>query len=133
MNSVDWKNASPALKNLWRIVSTKIAYTTITPLYFMGTFAGSEFITYNANKIYIALNLIMDSVFGGAGAYANITLYDEVNALKMVLGFGSLSYDPVAPAFHALSNSYRHENIWFSRLVPGGTANFIFNGYRLNV
>ena len=56
MNSVDWKNATPEQKNLWKYASSLIAYTTITPLFYNGPLVGSEFSVYNAGNNCICLD-----------------------------------------------------------------------------
>jgi hypothetical protein len=133
MNTLDWKNATPEQKNLWKIASAKIAYTTITPLYFFGFQVGSEFLTYNAGKLYIALSLAFDDDAGLATSGGMATLYDEANSPRNDVFNVIPIYVPAALAIQYINNYVECHNVWFSRLQITNYDYMQFNGYRLNV
>lgn len=130
MTSIEWKNATPEQHNLWKYASGLIAYTTITPIYYLGLIGGSEFMTYNANKLYIALEVQFSSLSDGSPAPI---IYDENNAISFYVMNLSLYWDVTAAALKAYIFSIKYENIYFGRVVHNGTQYIKFNGYRLNV
>jgi hypothetical protein len=129
---LDWKNASPEQINLWKIASTKIAYTTITPLYFFGANAGSEFLTYNAGKIYIALSLAFDDTSTLNDNSNMVTLYNEANSPRNDIYSNIPMYNAGVPKIQYMLNYVECHNVWFSRLLADYRY-MQFNGYRLNV
>ena len=133
MNSLNWDKATPEQINLWKICNALIAWTTITPLYYQGPIAGSEFLTYNAGKLYIALE-IMQSGTGGSLGNCYITLYDIANAVCTYLNNTYIYYNTVAANAPSGTFSTTHKNLYFSRIVISGDISQLkFNGYRLNV
>ena len=134
MNTLYWKYAQIEQKNLWNIASTKIAWNTITPLYYQGVTAGSEFVTYVATKLYICLELHASYSLGNAqsASGALVVFYDEANAIN---GYGynnMLAWDTTAAGWKYLRQVADIENIYFSRLTSGAYDYIRFNGYRLN-
>jgi hypothetical protein len=133
MNTLNWKNATPEQINLWNYVKGLIAYNTITPLYWEGAIAGSEFLTYNAGKVYMYLQLSMSIGIGGIGVLGELQLYNMANAVHHELGESSGFWDVTGAGYRTISSARIFENGWFSRIVNAGVADMIFNGYRLNV
>ena len=120
MINKDWRNATPEQLHFWNIASAKIAYTTIIPLCYEGELTGSEFLTYNAGKLYLALQMACGV---NVGAGVNIDLYDESNTLcgdfvcSTNLMLGMVVY-----------------NAYFGRLtISAGLPKIHFIGYRLTV
>jgi hypothetical protein len=128
MNTDLWRNATPEQINLWNIAKTKIAYTTITPLFFEGSLAATEFLTYNAGKIYIALELVFGTI-GSSAAYGTVEVRDEADAINFYLG-NSLCYWDGALKYSV--HQAEIKNIWFSRITPTVYSRMKFNGYRIN-
>jgi hypothetical protein len=128
METLLWRNATPEQLNLWNIAKAKIAYTTITPKFFMGAVAGSEFVTYDANHLYIALEIKfgIPPATGGAGIQTNV--YDESNTLCMYFANDAILYNA---ADRFLGNSMELKNFYFGRIVSGYTY-MMFNGYLLH-
>lgn len=128
MNTFDWRNASPEQFNFWKLASAKLAYTTITPMFFEGAIAGSEFLTYDAAKLYIALEI----QFGPAAIDAtsnNVSFYDEANVLCYAFANNTILYNA---ANYFNGNSGLIKNIYFGRIITTDINYLIFNGYRLH-
>jgi hypothetical protein len=132
MNTIDWKNETPQQKNLWKYASSLIAYTTITPLFFRGLTAGSEFIIFNAGKLYIALQLIAYPGVGTSATNYWVDLYNMANVVDLVCENNYAYWDGTGALYAA--NTMILNDIWFSRIaVNGNQPAMSFNGYRLNV
>lgn len=136
MNTFDWRNATPAQINLWKAVSAIWPFQpfvdTLTPLYFCGPIAGSEFLTYNANKIYLCLEGIISGssyVFQAGGGYT--ALYDMGDAVKGILTNECGSLNVTSDGFNYILLPISVKNIWFSRIALTTYNNLCFNGYRL--
>jgi hypothetical protein len=104
---------------------------TITPLFYQGVIAGSEFLTYNVNKVYLC-----ESVnFMGGTSYINtstyINLYDLTNALFVNHSSQSTYWDTVANVFRTVSESNYLYNLYFSRFLSANHGSIIFHGYRI--
>lgn len=127
MKTIDWKNATPEQINFWKRCEGLIAWTTITPLYYEGLVAGSEFLTYNAGKLYIALemkaaNRTVAASYMWLFNMANVEVFTLVD-LKMT--------DTAGPVVQYATVSVCC--VYFSRIVVQTLDQIIFNGYRLNV
>jgi len=133
MNTPNWKNATPEQLNLWNIAKTKIGYSSITPLYFMGSIAGSEFNTYDANKIYISLESIFSCTGGTNANFGEVTLYDEINVSRTIVANNAPFWQVTMAGDYFQINPVALKNVWFSRISGALYDVMIFNGYRLNV
>jgi len=134
MNSEDWRNATPEQSNLWRIASALIAWNTVTPICYEGAIAGSEFLTYNAAKLYIALELEFISNLNPGSIPANaplVTFYDIANAVNHYSKCVDYFYDSAGATAYMFINNLKLTNMYFSRFVVAGYINVKFNGYRL--
>ena len=131
MNSNDWKNATPEQKNIWRYVRTLIAYNTITPIYYMGAIAASEFLTYNVGKLYFALEMGFSYDSGGGPCYG--WLYNQANVLSYTLQINTISYNTTISTMVFNGNTVETKNKYFGRVANQIFNQFYFNGYRLNV
>jgi hypothetical protein len=128
MKTIDWKNATPEQINFWNITSAKLAFTTITPIYYLGACAGSEFETYDAAKLYIALEFgILDS--GLNTNWGFVQLYNEANAASAKLTNNVIAY---GIAYNYLKNSLFVQNVYFGRIAVTEYLSIKFNGYRLH-
>jgi hypothetical protein len=131
MNSIDWKNATPEQINAFRAINPIFAYTTITPLFYEGGLAGSEFLTYAANKFYFALEI----EFGIVGVGTNpiyVIFYNQANVQSFSGSNSEYWYNTTAITQNNFGNSWVVKNNMFSRINPVGYAEVKFNGYRLN-
>jgi len=133
MNTIDWKYASPEQINFWKHVRGLIAYTTITPLYYSGVFLGSEFLVYNAGKLYMALELNFNGATVPQPPPQYVETHNMADAANNYHSNQTLAWDVTAAAFKTTLNDINLKNIWFSRIVTAGYSSIMFNGYRLNV
>lgn len=132
MKTISWRNATPAQINAWNIVRALIAWTTITPICIDVLIAGSEFLTYNAGKLYLALDFNVGYPTTVA-ADGFLYTYDQANAIMGCYNNVNNYWDVTAVLRKATLNSMVLNNIWFSRIVSGNYTYLHFNGYRLNV
>lgn len=128
------KYASPETLLLWNYLRSTFAITAITPLYFQGAIAGSEFLTYAADKLYFCVNgKFNGSTAGPVGAGATITLYNETNAISMYLQNTSMSWNTSTTAQQFTVNLLDVNSVYFSRLTNSQYTYMIFNGYSLTL
>lgn len=106
--------------------------TNVEPLYFCGAVAGTEFLTYAATKLYIALDFV-----GGSGAYSagqnTITFYNEANAAMIGLYNNAMLWNGTTTVVNYQGNDVSIKTIYFSRVAFGGYAAMLFNGYRITL
>jgi hypothetical protein len=126
---------SPAQILLFNFVHNLIAWTRLTPVYYEGAYAGSEFLTYNAGKVYLAIEFECNYITGTASAGQPIDMQfcDMANAV-FFLGNNSDSLWNVTTAnTTSFNKNFVTRNIWFSRILGTTAPDYIkFNGYRFN-
>jgi hypothetical protein len=126
MNTLDWKNATPEQLNFWRIAKGKLAYATITPMFYCGVIAASEFLTYDATKLYIALELEFCGFISNA-SQSQVQLYDESNAQNFML-----CNDFTYAVNIFMANNLQVKNHYFGRFSVININYMKFNGYKLH-
>jgi hypothetical protein len=131
MNSEDWKNALPEEINLWRRTSNLIAWNTIERQFYQGVIAGSEYLVYNAGKLYIGLEVQFSCTVAEAAAFYVVDFFDMANALNYQATNTIGYYNGAAVRY--VNNSLVVKNIYFSRVDPAPAVYMIFNGYKLVV
>jgi len=131
MNTINWRNAGPEPQILWEHLVASFDISAIVPLSYQGAITGSEFLTYNATKLYLALQLDFGSQLFGNEAY--VQLFDDgnneflsyCNCIGYYDGMGAVEF------INSLKNIY---NTWFSRLAVSAANSYVymkFIGYRL--
>jgi len=134
MNTIDWKNATPEQKLLWDYASGLIAYNTIEPLVYSGVILGSEFLTYNADKLYICLEGVFSYTLNGPiGGTPGIVFMDEANAAINATYEFSAYWDATAANYRMQLNPARVKNTYFSRITNATYSQIKFIGYRLTI
>ena len=134
MITQDWRNAKPEQLNFWNCVKGKIAWNTITPLYYQGAIPGSEFLTYNAGKLYVALEAEFSaSCMSPTALIPLITFRDEANVTDFYICSSDLEYVPSDDTAEYYLKFFSLRNFYFSRIEVNVFATMRFNGYRLNV
>lgn len=134
MNTESWKYATPEQHNLYRYVQTLlVGVQTITPLYYVGTMAASEFVIYNAKKVY----LLLDGYFsyGGAPITGNpyVILYNMANVNMTLLSISTAYWDTTAAAARWSPNTIQLKNSWFSCVASSNYTYMKFNGYKITI
>jgi len=119
---------------LWNYVQNLIAYTQITPIYYQDAIGGSEFLTYNAGKLYLA-NEIKFSLSGAptSATRARIIFYNEANAASFVMENDVIYWDVTLVVATFFGNNVETKNIYFGRLNNVDYDFMVFNGYRITV
>jgi len=131
MKTEAWRYATPEQRNLWNIARVLIAYNTITPLFYQGPIAGSEFETFNAAKVYLCLEFKATGALGAVGAsVSNIMTYNMANGAMFSFGNNIVYWDG---AIKHGANFAECKNFWFSRIVRQQYVDMVFNGYRLTI
>ena len=128
------RNASPDQLLLWRHASGVIAWNTIVPLYFAGAIAGSEFLVYNAAKLYICLDATFQ--YSTPAAVTNLALMTIRKEADVICGYytnGHPVWDTTAAALKYTHNPIFLQNFYFCRIEASLFSYMKFNGYRLNI
>lgn len=110
----------------------KFDIDTIVPLVAQVEHAGSEFATYNAQKLYFGLLV----EFGNGAASANIpscSFYNEANVLFYIANNNNYYYDTSIPQYRTSPNTIVLNDIWFSRCTRSVFVYFRFVGYRITL
>lgn len=129
----DFKNASPETQNAWRYVWALLAGNkNITPLVYGGDIAASEYLTYDAHKIYFANKLMIiypsnTAIVGGAV----LQLWDKTPAVMYSAVNSYPVYDSTTPAMKYVHNPIILYNVWFSKISVTSYTQMFFNGYKI--
>jgi hypothetical protein len=127
---IDLRNATPEFLYQWNMLRLTFRPVTYTPIYYAGNIAGSEFQTYNAKKLYFALQLSLDYVGDTAGP-GSTQLFDETNNVYKLCGKVIPWWNGVAARYFQLE--YNTTAVRFSKLDFGNYTRMIFTGYRLQL
>lgn len=118
----------------WTSILSRWPNCVIIPLYVSGPIATLTLGTYNANIIYLPYKF---TIFGSpAAAAANpfISLYDEVNALKMTFNNVIPVWNATSAAVNYVANTCDLSLIYFSRSVFSGGSTYVsYIGYQINI
>jgi len=120
-------------KNLLRHIRTIFAFNTVAPLYYMGVVAASEFLVYDAAKLYLALEFGATYAGIASTGIKYCSFYNEADAVCFGLVANSIAYDSAGSQIIYLGNSAFINNLYFSRVVATGYLHIKFNGYRLTI
>lgn len=126
-------NQSLDEKLLIDYASTLIAWANFVPLSYIGVIGGSEFLVYNAGKVYIATRL--EFAYGGSNVgVPSATMYDMANAVNFTAASNvSMAWNTTGAAFNFFGNLIKLQNIWFSRCAVAIVAYMRFTGFKLTV
>lgn len=100
---------------------------------FMGAVAGSEFLTYNAKKLYIAFELTAaGSLYTNSSAY--VRLQDQANVQSLNVGVGQNTYwntTTPGPVRDNLTEKVELKNVMFSRVIFSAHTEIKFIGIKV--
>jgi len=114
------------LKNYLDATFTPSAFD---PLIFEGVTAGSEFLTYAATKLYMALEF--SGYTAGTTAQMYVQFNNNADVMKFIAG-NNVAYWNNGTAVVAYGpNVLQLKNIWFSRIIVSNVAQIKFIGYKL--
>lgn len=134
MKTLDWKNATPEQINFWKLASARLAFNTITPMYYQGAIGGSEFLTYAATKLYIALEVEFSSThIPPTSSTPLITLRDEGDAIDFYVASSDFEFKPTDSTLAYYLKAFQLKNVYFSRIETTLFTVMRFNGYKLTI
>jgi hypothetical protein len=134
MNTESWKYATAAQHNLYRFVKTLlVGVQTITPLYYEGATAGSEFLTYDAKKIYICLEATFGFLGSASATAGQVITYNVANAGMNTMQNDIAFYNPTTLSYNYYPQDIINYNFWFSRVAVTLYSSLKFNGYKITI
>lgn len=104
----------------------------VEPIFFQAAIAGSEFLTYAATKLYLAIETVNSSNFASSTG-SDVRIYNEANALVVYHTIPANYWDATAAALRTTGSNIFLKNYYFSRLVVTNYPSFTFNGYRITL
>ena len=105
----------------------------VEPLLYEGAIAGSEFLTYDANKLYLCFDIYIGYSAGATAAAArSIRFSDENDVINLCIQNNSIAYESIAASIFYNSNNMNVKNLYFSRFVNQLYYYLKFIGYRIS-
>jgi len=104
----------------------------VEPLYYQGVIAGTEFLVYAANKLYIAYSLSI-GITNLLPLLSYAILYDELNADTYYIGNMAAYFNQVTMQTDIIGNYLELKNNYFSRIGILSVTQFRFIGYRITL
>lgn len=129
------KAATPEQKVIWQQIRLIVGENSaVQQMAYQGLLAGSEFLTYSANKLYLALQVAYGGTILGVNQFY-IQYFDQTNTASFIdQPAGQEFYDGTAAATRFIAATGKMENIYFSRVSTNGTYQYIkFIGYKLTM
>jgi hypothetical protein len=126
------KNAAPAEKILWQQIRLLCGENAaIRQVYYQGAIAGSEFLTYQSGKLYLAHELHFNSNNALSAFAASMALYDENNAVNFAPSNMSIIWNTTAAAPNYVGNDLIVKSCYFSRVLAYSYSYMKFSGYKI--
>ena len=104
----------------------------VEPLYYQGVIAGTEFLVYAANKLYIAYSLSI-GITNLLPLLSYAILYDELNVDTYYIGNMAAYFNQVTMQTDIIGNYLELKNNYFSRIGILSVSQFRFIGYRITL
>lgn len=129
------KAATPEQRLMWNYIFLRWGERIpISQLFYVGSSAGTEFLTYSASKLYVCYSLRFAGSNVAQSSVQNIGFYNELNALHFVNANNYAFWDATAANFVMGKNESESTNLYFSRIVINSVASQIrFIGYRISI
>lgn len=127
--------ATPEQRILWNYIFLRFGEKiALQQVFYYGNLAGSEFLIYSANKLYIALQLSLTFTLGAANATASyVSFFNELNVLATGGNAVQPAWDTTAAAYKYGNNDYNSKNEVFARILATNYSQIKFIGYRLGI
>jgi len=127
------ESAAPEQRVIWQQVQLIVGErAAVRQLYYAGAIAGSEFLTYSANKLYLAIEMNTSFTSGGVQAAAGqIVIYDENNTATNRYSRQAPIWDATAAAAKYSLLPIYFTNLYFGRITVTTYTDIKFIGYRL--
>jgi hypothetical protein len=102
----------------------------VEPLFYNGLLAGTEFLVFNINKLYLTYSLKFDTNASSSASQGFVDIMDETNTAYFRMG-------NIFPIFDG-STKYNNNqceifNVYFYRALVVNLFGMVFNGYRITL
>jgi hypothetical protein len=125
------KSATPEQRILWQqVLLIAGEQAPVRQLFYQGAAAGSEFLTYSPNKLYLALDL-SGNLIAAQASFGSFLVHDETNTGVMYYGSIYPVWNTTGAAVWSASTSQENRNFYFSRLIVTGYTFIKFIGYKI--
>lgn len=114
-------------------VNESLNIDTIEPLSYQGVIVASEFETYDAKKLYLALKVVFPGRDVTFVSKPSVVLYDKNNAVNLRFAEGGIAYNGLTTVLNYTCNQILNYNILFSRLVADNYIHMVFEGYKITL
>lgn len=128
------RNATPETLVLWNHLRNTFVITAVAPVYYQGALAGSEFLTYAANKLYFCLSIsahVTQSQDAAMGGY--VKFYDQTNAFDFSIQNISAYWNSTSATLRGVQLDVEKRDFFFSRFTYLIYSEITFIGYRLTL
>lgn len=127
------KAADPEQRIMWNNLFLEFGERiSLSPLFYQGASAGSEFLVFKAGILYVAYNLRGAGTGAAIATNHLISLYDRNNVVTYYSNQSVSYFDSVAAAAKYSLIGLDHKNLTFSRLVLQNMTSLRFIGYRIS-
>lgn len=130
------ESASPEQRVLWQQIRLLVGQNSaVRQLFFQGAIAGSEFLTYSSNKLYLALDLHVSYITGHSATVngGKLDIYNEQNNMFLYESNVIPAWNSTTAAMNYISSPFNVKNIYFSRINPTQYTHMRFVGYKLTM
>lgn len=117
--------------NVNAVAGTNKKIINVEPFFYQGIIAGSEFLIYSINKMYIFLNIVTGRITLSSGV--SISFYDELNAYTFDFQNVSAYWDGTALAVKIINGGIDINNIISSRIAVVSLLGIQLIGYRITL
>jgi len=131
MNNQNWDYNEAVSKLAWQEFNDAFDISAIVPLYYQGAIAGSEFLTYNAAKLYFCLDFEAGVMFAYQIGGGFIAVYDENNVNSMWMANNACMHDGVNS--NVATNNVQQNIFYFGRISQSIFTHMKFIGYRITI
>lgn len=129
---IDEIKNDPAARILEQYLYTQLGgFISCDFYYHQGVIAGSEFLTYAANKIYMAIEFKAGTSSVADINAVRIEFYNEANVQSFVFTNNVAFWNTAGAAINYGKNCIDLKHIYFSRIVNSQNTHMIFNGYKI--
>ena len=126
MNSIDLRNASPELLNVWRYISNHVSILSITPTFYQGSIA-APYTAFAAGTVWLALA----ACFYGPGTNATVPYIEYTDEHDTSMGYMTNNSYAYSAADKWSVLDLQVNNFYFGRVTNQNYSKMRFNGYKL--
>lgn len=105
----------------------------VEPLFYQGDIGGTEFLAYDATKMYICYKLGVTANTSNVITTLNAIAYNELNNTFFSFNREIIGWNVTTAVFNYVSHDFYIYNFIFSRFILVNLSYIIFNGYRVTL